>query len=96
MSLARHLVVAYDIPDDRRRTKLANLLKGYLEHVQKSVFEGPLEDGQAERLLQAMERVVDRSEDSIRMYSMCRRCRGGTRIVGTGRIVTDDDDDIIL
>ena len=35
----RLYAVAYDIPDDTRRVKLANLLKSYGERVQLSVFE---------------------------------------------------------
>jgi CRISPR-associated protein Cas2 len=32
-------LVSYDIPDDRRRTRLAKLLKDYGGRVQYSVFE---------------------------------------------------------
>lgn len=31
-------LIAYDVPDDRRRTRLATVLKGYGERVQYSVF----------------------------------------------------------
>ena len=35
-----HLIVTYDIIDDRNRTKLAKALEGFLNRVQKSIFEG--------------------------------------------------------
>jgi hypothetical protein len=35
-----YCVVAYDIPDDRRRLRLSRVLWGMLDRVQKSVFEG--------------------------------------------------------
>jgi CRISPR-associated endonuclease Cas2 len=33
------ILVSYDIPDDRRRTKLAHTLKDFGQRVQYSVFE---------------------------------------------------------
>ena len=33
------VLVVYDIPDDKRRTKLATFLEGYGRRVQYSVFE---------------------------------------------------------
>jgi CRISPR-associated protein Cas2 len=32
-------VISYDIPDDKRRKKIADLLEGYGQRVQYSVFE---------------------------------------------------------
>ena len=40
----RLYAVAYDIPDDTRRIKLASLLKSYGERVQLSVFECYLDE----------------------------------------------------
>ena len=37
-----YLVIAYDTPDDRRRARLAKLLKGFGERRQYSVFEARL------------------------------------------------------
>jgi CRISPR-associated endonuclease Cas2 len=45
-----YCVVAYDIPDDRRRLRLSRVLWGMLDRVQKSVFEGELEEHQVDRL----------------------------------------------
>lgn len=45
-----YVVVAYDIPDDPRRLRLARALWGMLDRVQKSVFEGELEEPLQERL----------------------------------------------
>ena len=44
------LVVSYDIPDDRRRTKLHRHLKGFGMRVQYSVFECVLEEPEVARL----------------------------------------------
>jgi len=37
------ILVSYDVPDDRRRTKIAALLKDFGERVQYSVLECLLE-----------------------------------------------------
>lgn len=89
-------VVVYDVVNDRRRVRLARTLKGYLEHVQKSVFEGPLEERRIEQLQRAVSRIVRRDVDSVRYYSLCRRCREATEIVGTGVRVEEDTDDIVI
>ncbi|MDI9631253.1 MAG: CRISPR-associated endonuclease Cas2 [Acidobacteriota bacterium] len=96
MSTHRYLVVAYDIPSDRRRARLARLLEGFLEHVQESVFEGPIDDGKCERLRRAIGRAVDPGRDAVRIYSLCRRCRGATEVIGVGMIVEDEPEDIVL
>lgn len=42
----KHYVIAYDIPDDSRRDKVATLLVSYGERVQLSVFECWLDGSQ--------------------------------------------------
>ncbi len=96
MSSYRHLVVSYDIVDDRRRNRVARLLKGYLQRVQKSVFEGELLPAREQRLLDLLSLVIDPEEDSIRVYSLCARCREGVRVIGQGRPVEPPDEDILL
>ena len=34
-----YVVIAYDIPEDKRRTKVAKALEGYGERMQYSLFE---------------------------------------------------------
>jgi CRISPR-associated protein Cas2 len=38
------ILVSYDVPDDRRRTRLAHALKDFGERVQYSVFECRLDE----------------------------------------------------
>ncbi len=96
MSFRRHIVVSYDIVDDRRRNRVARLLKGYLQRVQKSVFEGELPPAREQRLLDRLGLLIDRDEDSIRVYPLCARCREGVRIIGQGRPVDPPDEDIVV
>jgi CRISPR-associated protein Cas2 len=62
------VVVVYDIPDDRRRTKLATFLEGYGERVQLSVFECFLSLDEMRVMYQKLRRRVKPKEDNIRLY----------------------------
>lgn len=79
------IVVAYDIADDRRRTRLHTLLLGYGEPVQESLFECELDDAGLRRLRAALRRML-RPADNVRIYPLCAECaariddaRGGLR-----------------
>ena len=67
------VVVAYDIPHDRRRTRLHTLLLGFGEPVQRSVFECDLDDASLRRLRTRIARMV-RPGDSVRLYPLCAAC----------------------
>lgn len=62
------VVVVYDIPDDKRRTKLANFLEGQGRRVQYSVFECFLSLEEMRQLHQKVKRRVKPAEDSVRFY----------------------------
>ncbi|NJL48300.1 MAG: CRISPR-associated endonuclease Cas2 [Leptolyngbyaceae cyanobacterium SM2_5_2] len=62
------VLVVYDIPDDKRRTKLATFLEGYGRRVQYSVFECFMELDDMKVLYKALKRRVKPEEDSVRLY----------------------------
>ena len=70
-------VVAYDIADDRRRNRIADMLEEWGVRVQYSVFEMRLTNSEAKRLFASLRRVVEPG-DSLRLYtipdSMFDRC----------------------
>lgn len=66
-------VVAYDISDDKRRKKVADLLEGYGKRVQYSVFECLLTQAKYDELLKRLKKRVKLSEDSIRFYPLSRQ-----------------------
>ena len=92
----RHLVVSYDVVDDRKRAQVSRFLKGYLERVQKSVFEGVIADRRLESLKRGIEKRINRSEDSVRIYTPCERCVSGVEIIGTGVYVERGDEDVVV
>ena len=66
------VLVVYDIPDDKRRTKLAKFLEGYGERVQWSVFECFLSLEEMGRLYQQVKKRVKLEEDNVRFYWISR------------------------
>ncbi len=85
------LVVSYDIVDDRRRLRLAKVLVNYGHRVQKSVFECDLDDGRFLALKKAVDRLIDHEEDSVRYYSVCRRCRQNIEVSGWGTVREEEE-----
>jgi CRISPR-associated protein Cas2 len=76
-------VVAYDIPDDRRRTKIHKTLSGYGQWTQYSLFECFLTEKQYVQLRQRLERYLAPGKDSVRFYPLCAACQGRVETVGS-------------
>ncbi len=77
-------VIAYDIPNDKRRRKIAKLLEGYGQRVQFSVFEARLTPKQLQQLGDRLRRRLKLNEDHIRIYPLSRHTEGSILILGTG------------
>lgn len=90
-----YVVVAYDIVLDKRRTRLAKRLKGFLQRVQKSVFEGEISDDRLADLQEIIWSEIDPTEDSVRIYHLCGRCIPQTDIMGQGVYLGPEEDEII-
>ena len=85
------ILVSYDIPDDRRRTRLAHTLKDFGQRVQYSVFECRLKEEQLTRLRARLAALIDPEEDSVRLYRLCAECAPRQEIHGLG-VPTGDAD----
>ena len=81
-SLITCYVIAYDIPDDKRRTKIHKVLLGFGKWTQYSLFECFLSRKDL-ILLQSklIEHLVAR-EDSVRFYPLCASCASKVETVG--------------
>ena len=80
------VVVSYDIGNDRRRLKTANLLMDYGgERVQRSVFECYITARNLKRLQQRLEDLIDEENDSVRLYVLCENCRPRAVFMGTAK-----------
>jgi len=80
------VVVAYDIPDDRRRTQVMNLLQGYGVRVQYSVFECEVRPADLEELKQRMRRLIRKEEDDVRFYPLCQSCLEKVSALGKAKL----------
>ncbi len=86
------IVVTYDIPNDRRRTKLHNVLKNFGTPVQYSVFECLVDAKELAQMRRAVERVIKPRLDSVRYYTLCRACQARIETTAASREVAREED----
>ncbi len=84
-------IISYDIPDDKRRQKIAKILLNFGDRVQYSVFEAILSDELLKEMVSSLTRVSRDKEDSIRIYQVCKECKKAIKILGTGAVLEDKD-----
>jgi CRISPR-associated protein Cas2 len=87
MPAERFYTIAYDIPDDGRRVKVANTLKSFGERVQLSVFECWLNQAQLQQLKKLVQKKIEPSQDSLRIYPI----GGQVEVLGLGQVVENPD-----
>lgn len=83
MSEKRFYVVAYDIPSDKRRTKVHKILSGFGQWTQYSLFELFLTDKEMVLLQNKLEKVLSEKTDSVRFYMLCAACLKQVITVGS-------------
>ena len=83
-----YLVIAYDTPDDRRRARLAKLLKGFGERRQCSVFEARLPRAQWAHL-------KGKLEDVLAVYFLPPEAVGRTWRIGHEGLKRLEDPDFV-
>ena len=67
-------LICFDIVDDKIRNKVAKVLEGYGDRVQKSVFECVLSKTQLNKLKKKIRMLINDGEDSVHFYRLCNRC----------------------
>ena len=78
-------VIAYDISDDKRRTKVHKTLSGFGQWTQFSLFECHLSDKQYLQLRQKLDRLLKTDEDSVRFYRLCEACLAKVETIGSDK-----------
>jgi len=76
-------VIAYDIPSDRRRTKVHKTLCGFGQWTQYSLFECHLTAKELVALYGKLEKLLKPEEDSMRFYHICRACVARVKTIGS-------------
>ena len=92
----RHVLVSYDVVDNSKRLALSKFLKGHLERVQKSVFEGVIPDRQLETVKRGIQKRINQEEDTVRIYLLCERCISAVEIIGTGVFIEPQNEDVLV
>ncbi len=82
-------IISYDIVEDRRRTKVMKLLKGYGTRVQYSVFECILSTPELLKLGRELRDLIDANTDSVRCYQLDAEAVRRIAIYGIGKVTTE-------
>lgn len=77
------VIVVYDIPDNKRRTKLSNFLEGYGRRIQYSVFECFLNLNEMQQLYKAIKKKVNTEKDNVRFYWIAPEAVSRTLTIGS-------------
>src|SRR5437763_4425830 len=75
-------VIAYDIRDDKRRTKVHKILLGYGKWTQYSLFECFLTRKDLILLQSKLGEYLINTEDSVRFYPLCANCVAKVETIG--------------
>lgn len=76
-------VVAYDISNNKRRTKVHKTLSGFGQWTQYSLFECHLNDKQYLKLRHKLDQLLQTREDSVRFYQLCAGCVAKVETIGS-------------
>lgn len=90
------LIIAYDVntltKEGRSRLRrVARVCEGYGQRVQESLFECRVNETQRERLRQRLTKIIEPSEDSLRVYQLRGGREGAIEILGLDRYVNFTD-----
>lgn len=75
-------VIAYDIPEDRRRTKVHQILMGFGQWTQYSLFECFLSRKEVILLQAKLSDHLIATQDSVRFYPLCASCVEKVETIG--------------
>lgn len=87
-----NMIVAYDIADPRRLTKIAKIMKDYGSRVQKSIFEVSARGGVFDELRRRVEEIIIPEEDGVKYFPVCEKCSGTVEIIGQGIFIDPDQE----
>ncbi len=90
------IVIAYDVVENDRRTRLSRLLCDFGRRVQKSVFECVLSEKEYLDLKFRLDKEIDHQVDTVRYYHLCQRCVPAIEFTGVGTSPDDGSDDVII
>ncbi|QSB16762.1 CRISPR-associated endonuclease Cas2 [Natronosporangium hydrolyticum] len=88
----RRYLIAYDVSDDVRRTKVAKKLESYGDRVQYSVFIVDIRPAKLLRLRAQLTELINESTDSLLFCNLGTLSESKSRsldVIGLSRTITD-------
>ena len=85
-------VIAYDITNDKARSRVYKILESYGAWKQYSVFELEITDVQLLKLKDEISSVISNT-DRIRIYTICGKCVD--KIINVGQYTSDKKSNIL-
>ncbi len=82
-------VIAYDIPDDKRRTQVHKMLKGFGQWTEFSFFECFLTKKELLQMRAKLNEHLLAGEDRVRIYLICEKCLPKIETVGIPKPIED-------
>ncbi|MBK8468414.1 MAG: CRISPR-associated endonuclease Cas2 [Actinomycetales bacterium] len=76
------VIAAYDVSADSRRARLAALLQGYGDRLQRSVFVLQTSSEDLAEIRRRAESFLDLDVDSLHFFAQCADCWGGQVCIG--------------
>ena len=86
-----HLLIPYDITDDKRRRKVDKLLSSYGKSVNYSVFEVEISKTKFKVLIQALKAITDKKYDHVRVYVLNKEALKNSFVLHKNSKVFKDD-----
>lgn len=86
-----HIIVVYDIADNKRRERLRKALLRFGNRVQYSVFECELTSRQIEKMAKAIRSIMLEEKDNVRYYQICKNCVQSVEVFGGNPLTTIKD-----
>ncbi|OQY16106.1 MAG: CRISPR-associated endonuclease Cas2 [Desulfobacteraceae bacterium 4572_35.1] len=77
-------LVSYDIVENKTRSRFHRYLKEFGLNTQKSIFECEIDQFALQRICEYAQQNLDAEQDSLIVFSLCRRCQGQVAVSGLG------------
>ena len=84
-----YVILVYDF-GEKRVNKMLKLCRRYLNWIQNSVFEGEISEVRLKELLMSCDKFMDKSEDSVIVFSGSSQVSLNKQIIGKERSSVDN------
>ena len=82
-------IFAYDISDNKTRTRVSKTLAKFGIRVQKSFFQVNAERDLINKIRDSLLSYIDKNTDRLFIYPVCEDCSGKAKLIGTGNLLIE-------